>query len=81
MIYKTFRGLQKALKQAGLKSNREYINTLENAKIIPAPDNFLEFHEETTTTPFGNHLARLYTPEEIYKIVGIVMTYEQNNKK
>lgn len=71
--YFKFKDLLDQIKAAGLKSNREFITTLEKEGIISKPFASLPHKTQNPT--------RIYTQEVINKIIEEVRAYLQDNSK
>ena len=75
MIFKTRKYLIERLKEEGLTSNRLSLDALENSGVLPKPDNSVELFDNSH---FGNNMMRIYTNEEIEKIVQVMKEYTKN---
>jgi len=66
------------LKKEKLPFSRVTFNAFEHAKIVDPPENDVIFHKQKNK--FGVNVARIYTEDEIIKIIGQVRGYAEKSK-
>jgi len=79
-IFFTYKHLQDELKAQGLPWSRTYLTILENMGKISKPKNVLYFHRQNITGHLSSRDMRIFTLEDIQKIVNEVKVYKQNSK-
>lgn len=72
----TLKDLTLKLKQNKLPASRPFIKQLEKAGIIPMPKNIVGFKIKEKNNTATNDM-RIYTAEEIQKIIAIVRKYSK----
>jgi hypothetical protein len=74
--YFTLKDLTQQLKNNNLPASRPFLNQLEKAGIIPIPQNTVGFKVKEKDNTKTNDM-RIYTHDEIQKIIAIVRKYSK----
>lgn len=72
MIYYTSQHLRQVMAEAGLPCSRMTVLLFEKEGVIPKPENELVYHKKVN---WGRNTIRIYTEDEIKKIIPLVADY------